>query len=163
MLKDGSLTERAGEMTLFIAEHVYRYKNEIVDHLQFDLTIDGSGFFHLIKLENVAYIIKKASIPSLERSGKRRSTIRLAQLDSEDEDEYCELPIDGSPMSKYSDKDTKKSKEMLKNRFDLKFHRIENSSTFVEMIAKTIEKRKNKQLNRARLDIKKKSETEKDA
>ncbi|CAG9331062.1 unnamed protein product [Blepharisma stoltei] len=154
-VKDESLCERAHEMTLFIAEYIYRFQSEIVDQLRYDLCVDGYGYYYLIRLENPVFAKELSNIPRV-RNKNRTNTIFLDQPPDPDEDaRNLESAVpEFIPIGKVSDR--RKSRESLKFRFDFKFHRAPNSPVFVKMIAKTIEKSHQKAIMREKLEQKRK-------
>lgn len=160
-VKDNNIIEKSEALTIYIAELVYNQCNEYINKLQYDLEVDQNGQLYFIRINILEYLKEKPKIetltrvPSVElaRINTRRLTLRYVESQSDDEESNLKNNEQNFiPMlfSKYP----KKSKETQKTKLDLNNPQKQDNPLFVDMMAKTFEKDRTKEIFKLKIENK---------
>ncbi|CAG9323299.1 unnamed protein product [Blepharisma stoltei] len=160
-VKDMAIIEKTEAFTIFIAEFIYQFTNELIQKLQYDLEIDGSGHVYLIRVNMMEYVkqsLKKETVTmsmlEMPRQSQRRVTLRYTEPVSEDEEDD-KIGMNLMPIPSY--KSLKKQKDnTAKLKLDLNHPQKEHSPLFIDMMAKTFEKIRLNGIFKEKIDMKRK-------
>ncbi|CAG9329899.1 unnamed protein product [Blepharisma stoltei] len=160
-IKDMAIVEKTEAFTIFMAELIYQVTNKLIQKLQYDLEIDGSGHLHLIRLNTLEYVKENGRketvihLPAFEmpRPTQRKVTLRYTEPISDDEEDG-KIEMNLMPISSF--KSLKKPKEVPKLKFDINHPQKEHSPLFVDMMAKTFEKIRMNEIIKEKIERKRK-------
>ncbi|CAG9324006.1 unnamed protein product [Blepharisma stoltei] len=158
-VRDVIVSEKAMWLTMYITETVYHTCNQFIESLKYDMIVDQTSQLHLLNITELTF--HKEIAPSANNDFWLRKKTFLRSMPEEetsedltDEDEHeQEQSPKKMPLIAYVLKDFTKKTRVDQNRFKISLEREQkqNSPTFLNMIANTIDKERQKAFNAERI------------
>ena len=141
-VKDPVIFEKALSLTLYISELMHKHYLKYIASIKLDLACDTTGQIHVIKVRELLFTSDPVRVDSYIRGNVRTVTMKMNDNSNEEIITGDNLQV---PLKIIHEKDLKKFKDMT-YKIQLKKLAPENSTDFLQMIAKTFD-RERKNLN----------------